>query len=104
MSISNVGTKKEVGTEAMRSRNLIQSISDMRHGVTPVLHIRVVSCNTVMQRDFIFFAVEKSWFTPTELVHLFRERILSENLSNAAVSLTGETLGIQKTHGADQIQ
>lgn len=38
-----------------------------------VLHIRVVSRDTVVQGNFIFFAVKKSRFAPTELVHLFRE-------------------------------
>jgi hypothetical protein len=35
MSMSKVGTKKEVGAEAMRSRNLIQSISNTEHSLAP---------------------------------------------------------------------
>jgi hypothetical protein len=41
--------------------------------------------------------VKKPWLAPTEFVHLFCERILSENLLDAAVSPTGEILGIQKS-------
>ena len=57
-----------------------------------------------MQRDFIFFAVKKPWLAPAELVHLFRERILSKNLLIMAMSFRGETLSNAKTHGANEIQ
>ena len=93
MSMSNVGTKKEVGAEAMRSRNLIRSVNDMKRSLA-VIHLRVISCNTVVKHNSIFFTVKKPRFAPTELVHLFRERILSENLLNTAVSLTREMLGM----------
>ena len=71
--MSKVGTKKVVGAEAMRSRNLSQSVSNMKHSLASVLHIRMVSRNTVMKRNFISFAAEKSWSGPTELVHFFRK-------------------------------
>jgi hypothetical protein len=81
MSMSRVGTKKEVGAEAMRSRNLVPRVSEMRHISPPVLDIRMVSGNTVIQRNFIFFTVKKSWLAPTELVHLFRERVCRRTCS-----------------------
>ena len=61
----------------------------------------MVSRNTVMKRNFILFTIKKSWLTPTELVHFFRECALSKNLFSIAVSPTGETRSIAKTHGAN---
>jgi len=101
MSMSRVGTKKEVGAEAMRSRNLVQRVSDIKRYLPPVLDVRMVSSNTVVQRNFIFFTVKKSRPAPTELVHLFRERVLSKNLFSTTVSPTEEINGIVRTHGAN---
>ena len=61
----------------------------------------MVSGNTVMKRDFILFTVEESRLAPTELVHLFRECILSKNLLSVAVSLKGDVINITKTHGTN---
>lgn len=90
MSISKVGTKKAVGVEAIRSRNLVKSVSCMKHGTPLVPHVRVVSGNTMMQRNLIFLAIKKSCLAPTKLVHLVRERVLSEDLLSTTVSSTGE--------------
>jgi hypothetical protein len=57
----------------------------------------MISGNTVMQRNFIFFAIKKSLLAPTELIHLFRERVLSKHLFNMIVSPTlSGTLSIAK--------
>ena len=55
----------------------------------------MISCHTVVQRNFIF-VVEKSRFAPTELVHLSCERILSKNLLTKIVNLTRESLETQR--------
>ena len=47
----------------------------------------MISCHTMVQRDFVFFVVKKSRLAPTKLVHLFCERILSENLLSKIVNL-----------------
>jgi len=98
--MSRVGTKKVVGAEAMRSRNLIRRVSDTRHN-PPGLDIRVIPSNTVVQCNFIFFTVKKPQLAPTELVHLLRERVLSKNLFNATVSPKGEIITIAKTHSTN---
>jgi hypothetical protein len=49
----------------------------------------------MVQRNFIFFAVEKSQLAPTELVHLFCERILPENLLSKIVSPQEKCLGLE---------
>jgi hypothetical protein len=61
----------------------------------------MVSGNTVVQRNFIFFTFKKSRLTPAKLVHLPCKRILPKNLFSMAVSPTREALGIAKTHGAN---
>jgi hypothetical protein len=45
----------------------------------------------MVQYNFVFFSVKESLLAPTELVHLFRERVLSKNLLSASVSPKGET-------------
>jgi hypothetical protein len=97
MSMSKVGTKKEVGAEAMRSRNLIQRGRKRCEPLSPsVPHIRVVSGNTMVQGNHILFAVKKSWLAPTKLMHLLRERALSEDLMNVSVSPRKERSELQK--------
>ena len=97
MSMSKVGTKNEVGVEAIRSRNLIWSVgvSDVSV-VFPLLHIRMISGHTMVQRNFIFFVVEKSRLAPSELVHLFCKSVLSKNLLRKIVNPTGELLGTRR--------
>lgn len=48
MSISRVGTKKEVGADAMRSRNLVWCVSDVKHYLLSIQDVRMVSGNTVV--------------------------------------------------------
>lgn len=96
MSISKVGTKKEVGAEAIRSRNLVQGVNDMECYHLPFLDVRMVSGNTVVQHDFVLLTLKKPWLAPTELVHLFREHVLSKNLFSTAVSTRKNYLVLQR--------
>jgi hypothetical protein len=41
----------------------------------------------MVQCNLVFFSVKEPLLAPTELVHLFRERVLSKNLLSASVSL-----------------
>lgn len=54
MSISKVGTKKGVGVESMRSKNLVPGVSEMRNYPLYRSDVRVVSGNAVVRRDFVF--------------------------------------------------
>ena len=84
--MSRVGTKNEVGAMAMRSRNLVQGVNELERYLLPVLYIRVVSGNAVVQCDFILFTIKVPRLTPTQLMHLFRECVLSKNLFGTAIS------------------
>ena len=48
MSMSKVGTKNEVGVEAMRSRNLVGSVRVSDAVLFPPVHIRVISGHTMV--------------------------------------------------------
>ena len=89
---------------SVRRKRLVQRLSDrgtffrvlvIRNYQPLVLDIRMVSGNTMVQCNFIFFTFEKPWLTPTELVHLFRERVLSKNLFSTAVSLARNFLAFE---------
>jgi hypothetical protein len=68
MSISKVWTKKGVGVETMRSRNLVPRVSEMKNYPLYRSDVRVVSGNAVVRRDFVFITFKNpsrlhpSWF------------------------------------------
>ena len=90
--------------EAMRSRNRVPRVSEMRNYPLYRSDVRVVSGNAVVQRDFVFITFKKYWLAPSELVHLLRERVLPKTLFSTTVTLEVGTLGVTKTHGTNRIQ
>ena len=75
--MSNVGTKNELGVEAIRSKNL-----GARRAVGPLhmtKNLRVISSDRVHQDEFILLAIEVTWLRPPKIVHLIHKRALSDD-------------------------
>lgn len=45
---------------------------------------RMISCNGMLEDNFILFAVKKRWLSPPEVMHLFDKGALSDNLRESS--------------------
>ena len=80
-SISSVGTKKDVGVEDIRSRNL-QRLSATQQAGTERKSVRVITSDRMHEYKLVVLTIEIAGLRPPKIMHLVDEGTLPDDCTD----------------------